>query len=75
MIYVMRPHKAFEVAFEESEIISSNSQFMIDGSGSFRELGNALRHFDKFMAFLLRPLNVDEINHSDSEVMAECQVV
>jgi|GEM_PF-1875888 len=73
-IYVMRPHKAFGVAFEESEVISRNSQFMIDGSGSFRELGNALRHFDKLTASLLRPLNVDEISHFDSEVIAECQV-
>ena len=26
-IYIMRPHKAFGVDFEESEIISSNDQF------------------------------------------------
>jgi hypothetical protein len=73
-IYVMRPHKAFGVAFEESEVISSNSQFMLDGSGSFRELGNALRHFDKLTASLIRQQYIDEISHFDSEVIAECQV-
>jgi len=45
-IYIMRPHKAFGVDFEESEIITSNDQFLSDGSGSFRNLDNALRHFD-----------------------------
>jgi len=73
-IYVMRPHKAFGLAFEESEVISSNSQFMSDGSGAFRELGNALKHFDKLTASVLRQLYVDEISHSDSEVIAEYQV-
>jgi len=46
-IYRMRKHKAFGVEFEESEKISSNDQFFRDGSGSFRRLSNALRHFDK----------------------------
>lgn len=36
-IYKMRPHKAFGVFFEESEILSSNKQFLTDGSGSFRK--------------------------------------
>ena len=43
----MSPHKAFGVDFEESEIITSNDQFLTYGSGSLRSLGNALRHFDK----------------------------
>ena len=38
-IYIMRPHKAFGVDFEESEIITSNDQFLTDESGSFRSLG------------------------------------
>ena len=46
-IYIMRPHKAFGVDFEESEVISTNDQFYADGSGSFRNLDNALRHYDK----------------------------
>ena len=37
-IYIMRPHKAFGVDFEESEIITSNDQFLTDGSGAFRSL-------------------------------------
>jgi hypothetical protein len=43
----MRPHKAFGVDFEESGIISSNDQFLTDGSGAFRALVNALKQFDK----------------------------
>ena len=74
-VYNMRPHKAFGVNFEESEVITSNSQFIEDGSGSFRDLGDALRHFDKLTASVLRQLNVDEISTSDSKVIAECQAV
>src|SRR5665647_92058 len=46
-IYIMRPHKAFGVVFEESEVISTNDQFFADGSGAFRSLENALKHYDK----------------------------
>ena len=46
-IYIMRPHKAFGVEFEESEIITSNDQFHADGSGAFRSLDSALKHYDK----------------------------
>ena len=73
-IYIMKPHNAFGVEFEESEVISSNSQFMLDGSGSFRELGNAIKHFDKLTASVLRQQYVDDISHSNSEVIAEYQV-
>jgi hypothetical protein len=31
-IYIMRPHRAFGVYFEESEVLSSNDQFLSDGS-------------------------------------------
>jgi hypothetical protein len=37
----MRPHKAFGIDFEESEKITSNDQFLTDGSGAFRSLDNA----------------------------------
>ncbi len=74
-IYILLPHKAFGVEFEESEIISSNSQFLQDGSGAFRDLGDALRHFAKLTASVLRQQNVDEISHSDNEVIVECQAV
>lgn len=40
-IYIMRPHKAFGVDFEESGVISTNDQFFKDGSGAFRCLDNA----------------------------------
>jgi hypothetical protein len=74
-VYKMRPHKAFGVEFEESEVISSNSQFIEDGSGSFRDLRDAYRHFDKLTASVIRQLNVDEISPSDIMVIAECQAV
>jgi hypothetical protein len=32
-ISIMRPHKAFGHYFEESEVITSNDQFLSDGSG------------------------------------------
>jgi len=72
-IYKMRKHKAFGVEFEESEKISSNDQFFRDGSGSFRKLSNALRHFDKLSALLVRNENVEPERHANSEVIGECQ--
>lgn len=74
-IYIMRPHKAFGVDFEESEIISSNDQFLTDGSGSFRNLENALRHFDKLSNKFVRKDNVKSKSPSDTELMVECQPV
>ena len=74
-IYTMRPHKAFGVDFEESEKISSNDQFMTDGSGSFRTLDGALRHFDKLTAHFVRPVNVLSESPSDSELIPEYQAV
>ena len=73
-IYVMKPHKAFGVEFEESEVITNNSQFLFDGSGSFRDYNKALKHFDKLTASVLRQQYVDDISHSDNEVIAEYQV-
>lgn len=71
----MRPHKAFGVAFEESEIITSNDQFLTDGSGVFRSLDNALKHYDKISNRLVRHENVDDLSPSDTDSIAECQVV
>jgi hypothetical protein len=74
-IYNMRPHKAFGVDFEESEIISSNDQFLTDGSGSFRTLNNALRHFDKLSnKFVRQVCAVPEITCA-RELILECQAV
>jgi hypothetical protein len=74
-IYNMRPHKAFGIDFEESEIISSNDQFLTDGSGSFRSLENALRHFDKLSEkFVCQDYVVAEID-SDTELILQCQTV
>ena len=72
-IYIMRPHKAFGIAFEESEIITSNDQFYADGSGSFRSLDRALKYFDKLSNKLVRQENVDDLSPSDNELIAECQ--
>jgi hypothetical protein len=74
-MYIMRPHKAFGVDFEESEIISSNDQFMTDGSGSFRNLDNAFRHFDKMSLKFVRDNNVEAESHSGTELIVECQPV
>jgi hypothetical protein len=74
-IYIMRPHKAFGVYFEESEVITSNDQFYADGSGSFRSLDNALRHYDKLSdKFVRQEYVIPEIN-SDTQVIVECQAV
>jgi hypothetical protein len=74
-IYIMRPHKAFGVYFEESEVITSNDQFLSDGSGAFRCLDNALKHFDKLSnKFVRQEYVVPEIN-SDTQVIAECRGV
>jgi hypothetical protein len=74
-IYVMRPHKAFGVDFEKSEIITSNDQFHADGSGAFRSLDNALKHFDKLSNKFVRKITVEPKSHYDSELIAECQPV
>ena len=72
-IYIMRPHKAFGVDFEESEIITSNDQFLTDGSGSFRSLDRALKHFDNLSNKLVRQENVDDLSPSDTELIVEWQ--
>jgi len=74
-IYIMRPHKAFGVDFEEAEIISSNDQFLFDGSGAFRNLDNALKHFDKLTNKLVHHLTVESKSPSDTELTVECQPV
>jgi hypothetical protein len=74
-IYKMKPHKAFGVEFEESEKISSNDQFMADGSGSFRDFENALKHFDKMSLKFVRDQNIVPKNASDPEVIEEYQLV
>ena len=74
-IYIMRPHKAFGVYFEESEVITSNDQFYADGSGSFRSLDNALKYYDKLLnKFVRQEYVVPEID-SDTPVMVEYQTV
>jgi hypothetical protein len=74
-IYIMRPHKAFGIDFEESEIISSNDQFLFDGSGSFRNLDNALKHYDKLSLKIVHQDYVVPENASDTELILECQAV
>jgi hypothetical protein len=71
----MHEHKAFGVDFEESEIITNNDQFYADGSGSFRNLDKALKHFDKLTEKLVRQDNVVSESPSDTELIAECQPV
>ena len=68
-IYIMRQHRAFGIDFEESEIITSNDQFLTDGSGAFRSLDNALKHFDKQSNKLVRHDNVNDLSTCDTELI------
>jgi hypothetical protein len=72
-IYIMRSHKAFGVDFEEAEVISTNDQFFRDGSGAFRSLDNALKHYDKLLKKFVRPLTVVPESPSDTSVIGEFQ--
>jgi hypothetical protein len=72
-IYIMRPHKAFGIDFEESEIITSNDQFLTDGSGSFRNLDNAQKHYDKLSAKFVSKEYVELNSPIDTELILECQ--
>ena len=74
-IYIMRKHKAFGIDFEESEVITSNDQFYADGSGAFRSLDRALKHFDKLSDKFVRKEYVVPENPSDTELISECQTV
>jgi hypothetical protein len=74
-IYIMRQYRAFGIDFEESEIITSNDQFISDGSGAFRSLDKALKHFDKLSNKLVRHNNVDELSASDAELIVEYQTI
>lgn len=74
-IYVMRPHQAFGIYFGESERISSNDEFIKDGSGSFRDLGNAIRHFEKMTDKFVRKDNVEDFSTPDTELIPEYQEV
>ena len=70
-IYRMKSHKSFGVEFEETEKISTNDQFGRDGSGSFRDINNALKHYDKLTAKIVRQDNVRAKKASKSEVIAQ----
>ena len=72
-IYIMRAHKAFGVDFEESEVISTNDQFFKDGSGTFRNLENALKHFDKLSNRFVSQDYVVPENAYDTELILMCQ--
>ena len=73
-IYIMRPHKAFGVEFKNLKN-SSNDQFLFDGSGTFRNLDNALKHYDKLSKKLVRKDNVEDKSSSETELIVECQAV
>jgi hypothetical protein len=74
-IYFMSPHKAFGVEFEASEVISSNDQFLFDGSGSFSSLENVLRHYDRLLAKFVCKEDVEPEKVSDTELIVGCQAV
>ena len=74
-IYILRPHKAFGIEFEESEIITINDQFLTDGSGSFRNMENVLSYFDKLSNKFVRQDYVLPENASNTALILECQAV
>lgn len=74
-IYIMRPHKAFGITFEESEVISTNDQFLKDGSGAFWSLDKALKHFDKLLTKLVRKADIEAKSNIDNELIVEYQGV
>ena len=74
-IYIMKSHKAFGVEFEETEKISTNDQFITDGSGAFRDINCALKHFDKLTAKLEHQFNVTPKMAVNTEVIVECQAI
>jgi hypothetical protein len=53
-IYIRPAHTAFDVDFEEAEVLTSNDQFFYDGSGSFMKKDNAMKHFLKLSKELYR---------------------
>jgi hypothetical protein len=44
-IYLRPAHNAFDVDFEEAEVLTSNDQFFYDDSGAFIKQDNAMNHF------------------------------
>jgi len=55
--------------------ISTNDQFFRDGSGAFRSLDNALKHYDKLSNKFVRHVTVEPQRSSDTELIPECQPV
>ena len=68
-IYIKPAHTAVGVDFEEAEVITSNDQFFRDGSGAFRSLENALKHYDKLLKKFVRHEYVVPENDSDTELI------
>jgi hypothetical protein len=62
-------HTKHLVDYVESEIITNNDQFLTDGSGAFRSLNDALKHFDKLSGKLVHHDNVDDLSYSDTELI------
>jgi len=53
-IYIRPAHTAFDVDFDEAEVLTSNDQFFYDGSGAFIKKDNAMKHFLKLSKELYR---------------------
>jgi hypothetical protein len=65
-IYIRPAHTAFDVDFEEAEVLTSNDQFFYDGSGSFIKKDNAMNHFLQLSKELYR--GVKQPNRLDSDL-------
>jgi hypothetical protein len=65
-IYIRPAHTAFDVGFEEAEVLTGNDQFFYDGSGSFINKDNAMKHFLQLSKELYR--SVKQPNRLDTDL-------
>jgi len=65
-IYIRPAHTAFDVDFEEAEVLTSNDQFFYDGSGAFIKKDNAMKYFLKLSKELDR--GVKQPNRLDTDI-------
>ena len=53
-IYIRPAHAAFDVDFEEAEVLTNNDDFFYDGRSAFIKKDNAMKHFLKLSEKLHR---------------------
>ena len=65
-IYIRPAHTAFDVDFEEAEVLTSNEKFFYDGSGAFIKKDNAMKHFLQLTKELYR--RIKQPNRLDTDL-------